>query len=260
MGIAGPHPGGAPARRRKCRRWTSCSGAAAQKLIAIVPMGCQLSTNATATNAAPPAPARSRKEGEPLEFAAFDDCESAREVFEGIPDDREVVLLGESTHGTEEFYRVRAAVTKLLVTERGFRAVVLEAEWPMMERVNEYTHRRCAERPFPEDESEMPFPSWMWRNQCMADFFSWCAPRARSMSGVRWHEITRDVGGCPRWSFARDGTRRSFAREWQDHSPGRCRELAPASTPDIFGMDCYSLFESKARDEAEIQPLLECGS
>ena len=137
-------------------------------------MGCQLSTNATATNAAPPAPARSRKEGEALDFAAFDDCESAREVFEGIPDDREVVLLGESTYGTEEFYRVRAAVTKLLVTERGFRAVVLEAEWPMMERVNEYTHRRCAERPFPEDESEMPFPSWMWRNQCMADFFSWC--------------------------------------------------------------------------------------
>jgi len=52
--------------------------------------------------------------------------EQAQEVVDGIPEDRRVVLLGESTHGTEEFYRVREAVTKRLIEERGFTAVMFE--------------------------------------------------------------------------------------------------------------------------------------
>ena len=62
-------------------------------------------------------------------FAKFP-MERAKEVVDGIPEDRRVVLLGESTHGTEEFYRIREAVTKRLVEERGFTAVLFEADWP----------------------------------------------------------------------------------------------------------------------------------
>ena len=57
-------------------------------------------------------------------FATFP-LDRAAEVVDGIPPDRRIVLLGESTHGTEEFYRIRAAVTRRLVEERGFTAVVL---------------------------------------------------------------------------------------------------------------------------------------
>ena len=60
-------------------------------------------------------------------FAKFP-MERAKEVVDGIPEDRRVVLLGESTHGTEEFYRIREAVTKRLVEERGFTAVLFEAD------------------------------------------------------------------------------------------------------------------------------------
>ena len=103
-------------------------------------------------------------------FTTFELSEASR-VCAGIPTDRRVVLLGESTHGTEEYYRIRAAVTKTLVEERGFRAVVFEADWPTMEAANEYVHRRRATPYLPEDTSR--FPLWMWRNQCTVDMFEW---------------------------------------------------------------------------------------
>ena len=74
-------------------------------------------------------------------FGAFE-LERASELVDGIPPDRSIVLLGESTHGTEEFYRVRSAVTRRLVEERGFSAVVFEADWPLMQAADEYVHRR----------------------------------------------------------------------------------------------------------------------
>ena len=85
------------------------------------------------------------------------------------PPCRRVVLLGESTHGTEEFYRTREAVTKRLVEERGFSAVLFEADWPAMQAANEYIHRLRAS-PY---EEEIRFPKWMWHNQCMSEFFEW---------------------------------------------------------------------------------------
>ena len=79
------------------------------------------------------------------------------------------MLLGESTHGTEEFYRTREAITKRLVEERGFSAVMFEADWPAMQAANEYIHRLRAS-PY---EEQIRFPKWMWHNQCMSDFFEW---------------------------------------------------------------------------------------
>lgn len=75
-----------------------------------------------------------------------------------------VVLLGESTHGTEEFYDLRAAITMKLVRERGFNIVALEADWPDMEGVNDYIHgRRDSWSGFAR------FPEWMWRNHSFDD-------------------------------------------------------------------------------------------
>jgi erythromycin esterase-like protein len=74
-------------------------------------------------------------------------------------DNSRVVLLGESTHGTAEFYNLRAAITRRLIEEKGFNLVAFEADWPDMERVNDYIHGRAdAWSGFDR------FPEWMWRN------------------------------------------------------------------------------------------------
>ncbi|TYL80848.1 protein-L-isoaspartate(D-aspartate) O-methyltransferase [Bradyrhizobium cytisi] len=76
--------------------------------------------------------------------------------------DARVVLLGEASHGTSEFYRARAAITRRLVERHGFGIVAVEADWPDAASLDRYV-RDCpapahAEPPFRR------FPTWMWRN------------------------------------------------------------------------------------------------
>jgi erythromycin esterase-like protein len=80
-----------------------------------------------------------------------------------IPEDATTVLLGECTHGTEEFYRIRAEITKYLIQNRKFRVVFCEADWPFLWHVNQYIHRKKTTM-FPPEES-VRFPDWMWRNR-----------------------------------------------------------------------------------------------
>lgn len=105
----------------------------------------------------------------PLVGAAEDDDP----LLERIGDAR-FVLLGEATHGTHEFYRERARITKQLIRERGFTAVAVEADWPDAYRVNRYARGRG-------DDAEAidalagfrRFPAWMWRNADVLDFVGW---------------------------------------------------------------------------------------
>lgn len=76
-----------------------------------------------------------------------------------------VVLLGESTHGTEEFYDLRAAITMKLIKEKGFNVLGFEADWPDMEGVNDFVHGRR-----PEWSGFARFPQWMWRNHSFDEF------------------------------------------------------------------------------------------
>ena len=82
-----------------------------------------------------------------------------------------VVLLGEATHGTSEFYRMRDRITRDLIIEKGFRFVAIEADWPDAARVDHYV--RHFEYPPSEWTAFARFPSWMWRNNEMRDFVSW---------------------------------------------------------------------------------------
>ncbi|GJD66258.1 erythromycin esterase family protein [Methylobacterium frigidaeris] len=78
-----------------------------------------------------------------------------------------IVLLGEATHGTSEFYQARAAITQRLVARHGFRVVAVEADWPDAARIDRYLRHR-ADTPFP-DETFARFPTWMWRNREILD-------------------------------------------------------------------------------------------
>jgi erythromycin esterase-like protein len=79
-----------------------------------------------------------------------------------------IVLLGEATHGTAEFYQARAAITQHLIEHHGFRIVAVEADWPDAAYIDRYIGHRAA-TPFPQDAFRR-FPSWMWRNAEMLDF------------------------------------------------------------------------------------------
>ena len=74
------------------------------------------------------------------------------------------VLLGESSHGTEEFYRLRAEVTKYLIEVRKFQVVIVEADWPLMWHVNQYIHRKKATM-WPTDRKLTDQSRWLWRNK-----------------------------------------------------------------------------------------------
>jgi erythromycin esterase-like protein len=85
-----------------------------------------------------------------------------------------VVLLGEASHGTHEFYRERARITRRLIAECGFDAVAIEGDWPDAHRVDRYV--RC-EGPDADAEEALVdfsrFPTWMWRNADVLDFVGW---------------------------------------------------------------------------------------
>ena len=82
-----------------------------------------------------------------------------------------IVLLGEATHGTSEFYRMRERITRDLIVKKGFRLVAIEADWPDAARVDHYV--RHFQYPPSEWTAFARFPTWMWRNTEVRDFVSW---------------------------------------------------------------------------------------
>jgi len=94
-------------------------------------------------------------------------------LLEGIGDAR-VVLLGEATHGTHEFYRERAFITRRLIEEKGFNGVAVEADWPDAYRVNRYIRGSGADQDAVGALAGFGrFPTWMWRNADVLDFVGW---------------------------------------------------------------------------------------
>lgn len=83
---------------------------------------------------------------------------------------RRALLLGEASHGTEEFYRARAAITRHMIVHHGVRVVAVEADWPDAAVVNRHIRHQ------PRQDEEQPFqrfPTWMWRNRPVAELIAW---------------------------------------------------------------------------------------
>ncbi len=99
----------------------------------------------------------------------------------------QVVLIGEATHGTHEFYATRSAITQRLIDEQGFRAVAVEADWPDSFHVHRYVTGRADEiDPAGALGGFRRFPTWMWRNTVVVEFVEWL--RA-------WNRSGRDLAG-----------------------------------------------------------------
>lgn len=102
----------------------------------------------------------------------FDDIDRVdlAPLLERIGDAR-VVLLGEATHGSSEFYRMRARISRELITNMGFTFVAIEGDWPDAARIDHYV--RHFEYPPSEWEAFARFPVWMWRNEDVQQFVDW---------------------------------------------------------------------------------------
>jgi erythromycin esterase-like protein len=115
---------------------------------------------------------------------AIDAVRQAAVWFEPAPDgfgplmdtigDASLVLVGEASHGTHEFYQTRAELTKALIVSKGFNLVAVEADWPDAYRVNRWVRHASDDA-----NAEMAlddftrFPRWMWRNRDVVAFLEW---------------------------------------------------------------------------------------
>ena len=90
-----------------------------------------------------------------------------------------VVLIGEASHGTHDFYKKRAEITKRLVLEKGFSAICVEGDWPDTLHVNRFIQQAAgagAENvtsAYNALSAFQRFPTWMWRNSVVLDFIDW---------------------------------------------------------------------------------------
>ena len=100
--------------------------------------------------------------------------------------DASLVLLGEASHGTHEFYRIRAEITKRLIVDHDFCAVAVEADWPDAYRVNRYV-RGAGDDADASDALAgfVRFPQWMWRNADALDFVGWLRAFNESRADAR---------------------------------------------------------------------------
>lgn len=108
--------------------------------------------------------------------------------------DCKVLLIGDASHGTSEFYRARAEITKYMIKHHGFNIVAVEADWPDAEAIDRYARRR-PDRGSPEvvpgrgpsqveqEAAFLRFPTWMWRNSEVQGFVEW----------LRLHNMEEDI-------------------------------------------------------------------
>lgn len=103
-----------------------------------------------------------------------------------------LVLLGESTHGTSEFYRTRARISRTLIERCGFDFVAVEADWPDAMRINQYVSGDLP-RSSVEFTPFSRFPTWMWRNEEVSEFVEWLRThnlsRPESMKRARFYGL-----------------------------------------------------------------------
>ena len=126
--------------------------------------------------------ARGQRAAKPMDGALAAAISKASEKFASIESahlgpmlarigESRVVLLGEASHGTSEFYRMRARITRALIEKKGFSFVAIEGDWPDAARIDNYVrHGKVAPA---EWMAFARFPTWMWRNREVREFVDW---------------------------------------------------------------------------------------
>ncbi len=166
-----------------------------------------------------------------------------------------VVLLGEASHGTSEFYRARAAISRRLIEHHGFNMVAVEADWPDAATIDRYVRHR----PWREGELRAfdRFPTWMWRNREFDDFIRWL----RGHNANRAYERMTGVYGLDLYNLS--GSMRAVIDFLEREDPQLARLahrrygcLEPwAEEPQVYGRN--ALLEGYARCEVGVIEMLK---
>ena len=169
--------------------------------------------------------------------------------------DARVVCLGEASHGTSEFYRARAAISRRLIERHGFNIVAVEADWPDAATIDRYVrHRPARDLEFTAFER---FPMWMWRNHEVDAFVRWM----RQHNEGRAHERMCGFYGLDLYNLS--ASMRAVIGFLDDQDPELARLahrrygcLDPwAEDPALYGR--HSLVEGYARCEVGVIQMLK---
>lgn len=185
--------------------------------------------------------------GDPEFAAAFDRFADAR-----------IVCIGDASHGTSEFYRGRAAITRRLVERHGFTIVAVEADWPDAASLDRHVRHKppvtMAEPAFSR------FPTWMWRNEEVSEFVTWLrgfnagreAEARAGIYGLDLYNLNGSIGAVIAYLDRVDPEAAALARErygclrpWQAEPEiygrisraegfGRCEKAVLAQLTDLF--------------------------
>ena len=165
------------------------------------------------------------------------------------------VLLGEASHGTSEFYRARAAISRRLIEAYGFNIVAVEADWPDAATIDRYVrHRAWREGELRAFER---FPTWMWRNREFDGFIRWL----RSHNESRPYEQMASFYGLDLYNLS--GSMRAVIDFLEENDPELARLahrrygcLEPwADDPALYGR--HALIEGYARCEVGVIQMLK---
>ncbi|MFP4514131.1 MAG: erythromycin esterase family protein, partial [Acidimicrobiales bacterium] len=104
----------------------------------------------------------------------LDSTDDLAPLLHQISDARHV-LIGEASHGTSEYYRWRAALTRRLITDHGFSFVAVEGDWPDCYAVNQWVKGRADRQRSAREVlgDYQRWPTWMWANEEVAEFVDW---------------------------------------------------------------------------------------
>lgn len=166
------------------------------------------------------------------------------------------VLLGEATHGTREFYRMRAEITQRLINELGFDTIAIEGDWPDTARVNRFILGESADDATAALGDFERFPEWMWRNREMRDFIAWLRHHNTGVATVTDAKTKTEIFGLDLYSLYRSAdavisyldsvdpkqaqlareryARLDHVRDAQSYGRDVARALRPAAHEDVL--------------------------
>lgn len=152
--------------------------------------------------------------------------------------DASIVLIGEASHGTHEFYQQRARITQLLIEQRGFHAVAVEADWPAALRLHRYVMEETDDASVIDAMADFTrFPAWMWRNTVVVEFIESLRGRGVGFFGIDLYSLYASIEAVLTYlgdvdpEAARRARHRYSCFEHFEHDP---QEYGFASTSGII--------------------------
>ncbi|MDR5781223.1 protein-L-isoaspartate(D-aspartate) O-methyltransferase [Caballeronia sp. LZ065] len=186
------------------------------------------------------------------------DAPDFAEAFDRFAQKR-IVLLGEASHGTAEFYEARAAITRRLIERHAFRFVAVEADWPDAAIIDEHVRARAPARP--DARPFRRFPNWMWRNAEFAEFVAWLrqhnaalpVEKRAAFYGLDLYSLSESIAAVLAYLDAHDPDAARIARE-------RYGCLTPwQKSPAVYGRAAWQAGFGKCEQAvvAQLRDLLE---